>query len=129
MSDLQINFDFVNLVIFFVTFLCGIAIIYSLFFMITTTNFWFINLFNLEFFLESISDVGKIPTFVFKGLARLFFFYIFPVVFIATYPTMALLGKLRLADLGIMVITSGVFIVVSQLFWRYALSRYQSASS
>jgi len=118
-----------SLLSFGLLFVLGIFIFYNLFFIFTTTNFWFINLFNLNDLFDQVIDLGRYPVHIFKGGAKLFFVYIVPVAFIATFPVQALLGKIGLEMVIVAVLMSLVMFGVSQWFWQYALRHYQSASS
>jgi len=110
-------------------FVLGIFIFYNLFFIFTTTNFWFINLFNLNDLFDQVVDLGRYPVHIFKGGARLFFVYLMPVAFIATFPAQALLGQIGFEMVFVAILISLITFSVSQWFWQYALRHYQSASS
>jgi len=114
---------------FLLLFFLGIFIFYNLYFMMTTTNFWFIRIFNLEDLFDSLTAVGRAPVYVFKGGARLFFIYIIPVAFIATFPVQALLGRLDLRMILVAIVLALTFFYLSQKFWNFALRHYSSASS
>lgn len=107
----------------------ALFIFYNLFFLITTTNFWFVKLFNLEDLFDNIAHVGKFPVYIFKGGMRFFFVYILPVAFIATFPVQFLLGRgdLRLVLLGLLL--GIITFAFSEWFWRFALKHYSSASN
>jgi ABC-2 type transport system permease protein len=128
-SDLNISLTIGNLGGFLVVFISGLLIFYSLFYILATSNIWFINLFNLEFLCGSVVDAGKFPSYIFQGTFRAIFFYLIPVVCIATFPTLALMGKLSLPYIVLSVLTAVVFFTVSQILWRFALKHYSSASS
>lgn len=110
-------------------FALGIFIFYNLFFILTTTNFWFINLFNLQDLFNEIVDAGRFPVYVFKGGMRLFFICIIPIAFIATFPTQALLGRAGFEMVLMAILIGLAMFILSQKFWHFALRRYQSASS
>lgn len=114
---------------FLTLFLLGVLMFYCLFFLLATLSFWFTDLWNLEDLLESIVDVGRFPTYIFERGFRVVFFYILPVAFVATFPAQALLGQPSFSRLvtGCLLVV-GLFIA-SQLFWRYSLKNYTSASS
>ena len=115
--------------IFGLLFILGIFIFYNLFFIFTTTNFWFINLFNLDDLFSQVIDLGRYPVHIFRGGAKLFFVYLVPVAFIATFPVQALLGKAGFEMIFIGALIALLMFVTSQWFWQYALRHYQSASS
>jgi len=107
----------------------GLFIFYNLFFMITTTNFWFTNLFNLGDFCSEVIDVGRAPVYIFKNQARIIFIYFIPTAFISTFPVQALLGQIGSEMVLVGMIISLVLLIVSQAFWRFALRHYTSTGS
>lgn len=128
-SRLGVIFTLMPIVNFLALFLLGVLIFYCMFFLIATLSFWFTDLWNLEDLLESIVDIGRFPTYMFERSFRWLFFYVLPVAFVATFPAQALLGQpsfSRLVTGGILVVS---LFIVSQLFWKYSLKNYTSASS
>lgn len=112
-----------------ILFLMGLFIFYNFFFIIGTTNFWFIKIFNLENLFDSIMETGKFPSGIFTGLSKLVLIYLIPTVFIATFPTQALLGTRGVDLVGVGIIFSCVLFFISHKFWHFALRHYSSASS
>ena len=121
--SLQAFIGFVLLIIF------GVAIFYSLFFMFTTLTFWLQRVFNLEEFLTSVLNFGKAPVQVFTQGFLLFFIFIVPVAFVATFPTQVLLGKSGWELVLFGGIMALIFLFLSNKFWNFALKHYSSASS
>lgn len=110
-------------------FALGLFIFYSLFFMITTTNFWFTNLFNLGELYSEVIDVGRAPVYIFKNQARTLFTYFIPTAFISTFPVQALLGQIGLEMALVGMIIGITLLIISQVFWRFALRYYSSTGS
>ncbi len=109
--------------------LASLLIFYNLYFMLMTTNFWFINLFNIENIVDSFNDMGRYPVQIFQGALRVVFFYIIPLGFIATFPAEVLMGR-NIGFINIlMVILLVTTFTISQWFWNFAIKRYSSASS
>jgi ABC-2 type transport system permease protein len=109
--------------------LLGLVIFYNLLFFIATFSFWLVRQFNILDVMDSILDVGRYPTEVFKGLSKILFFYVIPVAYIATFPVKALLGKATVSDYVIGIFLALALFGISQWFWNFALKRYSSASS
>lgn len=118
-----------NWLAFVVLFLLGVTIFYNMFFMIITSSFWFIRLFNLRDLFDEITDVGSKPVYIFKGGLRFFFTFILPVAYIATFPVQALLGKISFVQILIGIFLAVVTSILSEWFWHFALKHYSSASS
>jgi len=128
-SRLEATLTLANMISFVLLFFIGVFIFYCLFFIMATMSFWFTDLWNLEDFLESIVDVGRFPTYIFEQGFRLIFFYVLPVAYVATFPTEALMG--RPSDLRIIagLMLGIILFIISQLFWKFSLKNYTSASS
>ena len=114
---------------FFAFFLAGLIVFYNIFFTVITTNFWLINVFNFNDIFDRFLSAGRYPVDVFKGRLKSFFAYVIPLGLIATFATEIFLGRARLVSIALalfMVVATSLF---SELFWRFALKHYQSASS
>lgn len=107
----------------------GLVIFYNLFFLITSLNIWFTNIFNLENLFDSLNDIGRFPISIFKGLANLLLIYIIPAAFVATFPAQALLGRGSFSLILLGLVLAVVTFWFSQKFWHFALRHYSSASS
>ena len=118
-----------SIVAFAVAFVSGLVIIYSLFFLLTTTNFWFIGIFNFDHLFMNAMDIATFPSQMFSGATNLIFVYLIPTLFIATLPTQILLGQISPVAALIPVAVAVVFYYLSQKFWNFALRHYSSASS
>lgn len=129
LTELGINPGINQWLLFGGLFLSGLGIIYNLFFMATTTNFWLTNLFNLQELFDGVVDLGRFPVYIFRGKWQLALIYFLPVAFISTYPTQALMGELDWSTLALGMILVFVTFTLSHLFWRFALKHYSSASS
>lgn len=129
LKNLGIPIHFENVLLAVLLFALGLFIFYCLFFTISTLSFWFINLFNLEDFFDSVINAGRYPSTIFQGGLRIIFFYILPVVFTATYPTQALLGRFNPLSVIQIVTAAALIFFISEWFWNFALKRYSSASS
>lgn len=125
----QFTPSLIQVVTFVFLILVGLFIFYNFFFTIMTTNFWFVNTFNLENLFESLVDVGRFPTQVFSGLLKIIFTYIAPVAYIATFPAQVLIGRGSWSLVIIALVLGVVSFIISQLFWNFALRHYSSASS
>lgn len=107
----------------------GMVIYYSMFLLIATLCFWLIQLEALEDLFDTMVTMGRYPTSIFEGGLRVIFFYLIPMVFVATFPVQVLLGKsgFELVVLGF--VMAAVFLFASNRFWNFALKHYSSASS
>ena len=123
--NLNINFLFFS----FLTIICSILILYSLWFLISTTTIWFIKTWNATEVLRSFLYVGRFPLNSFSFSLRIFFSIFIPIAFITTIPSEVLLGLAQAWKIFLEILISVIFITVSRRFWLFALKYYSSASS
>ncbi len=128
-SDLGAQPPFFAWLNFGLLFALGIFIFYNLFFILTTTNFWFTSLFNLGDLCSQMVDVGRAPVYVFRDKARLFFIYFIPTAFVSTFPVQALLGEIGFEMVLAGTLISVILLAASQWFWQFALRHYSSVGS
>jgi ABC-2 type transport system permease protein len=73
--------------------------------------------------------MGRFPTDIYqKGIQAILTFTI-PVVVLVTVPAKALMGLLSWQWVIFSFLISGIFLLGSLKFWKYALRQYSSASS
>jgi len=125
----QINLTFSFLALSLVTIICSICILYSLWFLISTTTIWFVKTWNATEVLRSFLYIGRFPLSSFSLSLRLFFSVFIPIAFITTIPSEVFLGISQLWKILIEIIVAMIFLLISRKFWLYALRFYSSASS
>jgi ABC-2 type transport system permease protein len=113
----------------FVFLAAGAAILYAIWFMLTTTAFWLVKVGNIPELFHSIFAAGRFPISAFPAWMRILLSFVVPIAFITTVPAQAALGRLDwvtgLESLAI----AGIFLAISRAFWRLAVRNYTSASS
>lgn len=107
----------------------ALAIVYAIWFMLTTTAFWFVRVENITELFNGVFRAGQFPVTVFPGWIRIFFTFVVPVAFITTVPAEALIGRVNGAAAATGVGVALILLIVARLFWRWAVSSYTSASS
>lgn len=107
----------------------SLAIFYSFNLILMTTGIWLVRVDNLWVLGESLTQISRFPMDIYSGALQRFFVYFVPLAFIATVPASQLKSGFdaRMVVLG--VVWAGFFFVAGRLFWRFALTRYTSASS
>ena len=123
--DLNVGF----LLLTTLTIFCSIIILYSLWFLISTTTIWFVKTWNATEVLRSFLYIGRFPLNSFSFSLRIFFSIFIPIAFITSIPSEVFLGLASLWKIFLEVFISGVFLLVSRKFWQFALKFYTSASS
>ena len=125
----QINFNLSFLTLCFITIVCSICILYSLWFFISTTTIWFVKTWNATEVLRSFLYVGRFPLNSFSFSLRIFFSVFIPIAFITSIPSEVFLGLSQSWKILLAIIVALVFLITSRKFWLYALKFYSSASS
>ena len=125
----QINLNIGLLILCLITLFCSILILYSLWFLISTTTIWFVKTWNATEVLRSFLYIGRFPLNSFSFSLRIFFSIFIPIAFITTIPSEVFLGLAQFWKIILELVISGIFIVVSRRFWLFALRYYTSASS
>ncbi len=125
----QININLGFLFLSLTTLLCSILILYSLWFLISTTTIWFVKTWNATEVLRSFLYVGRFPLNSFSFSIRIFFSIVIPIAFITTIPSEVFLGLAQLWEILLELIVSSIFLIISRRFWLFALKYYTSASS
>lgn len=103
--------------------------IYSVFLIISCSVFWFENIWNLDDLYREIMDVSKQPADIFTGFMKNIIIFVLPVALIASIPAQILLGKIGWQFSLIVFANSLILFIISRFFFRFALRRYESASS
>ena len=125
----KININLGFLILSLSTLLCSIVILYSLWFLITTTTIWFVKTWNATEVLRSFLYIGRFPLNSFSFSLRIFFSIFIPIAFITAIPSEVFLGLAQSWKIFLELVVSGIFLIVSRRFWLYALKFYTSASS
>ena len=125
----NISLNFWSLFILLLTLICSITILYSLWFLISTTTIWFVKTWNATEVLRSFLYIGRFPISSFSFYIRIFFSTFIPITFITTIPSEVILGLSPIWKICLEIFVSSIFLLVSRKFWKFALRFYTSASS
>ena len=118
-----------DVVMFIVSLCSSFVLIYALWMMLMTTSFWVIRIDDLSFVFNSFFETTRFPIGMYRGWLRVVLTYVLPAAFITSTPALSLLGKWNITTTAISIVLAGLFLWLSRLFWRFALSSYTSASS
>ena len=125
----QININLGFMLLSITTLFCSIVILYSLWFLISTTTIWFVKTWNATEVLRSFLYLGRFPLNSFSFSLRIFFSIFIPIAFITSIPSEVFLGISKSWEICLEVIVAVVFLYTSRKFWLFALKFYSSASS
>ncbi|MBI5356458.1 ABC-2 family transporter protein [Candidatus Collierbacteria bacterium] len=78
---------------------------------------------------RDLTSMARFPVDVYSAPVRIFLTYIVPVAFIMTVPAKSLMGLVSIPIFFISLLITFCSLLSSFFLWRYALSKYSSASS
>jgi ABC-2 type transport system permease protein len=107
----------------------ALVIVYAIWFMLTTTAFWFVRVENITELFNGVFRAGQFPVTVFPGWIRIFFTFVVPVAFITTVPAEALIGRFDQTAAATAAGVALLLLIAARLLWRWAVGSYTSASS
>jgi len=119
----------IDVLLFLLFSFCGIVLLYSIWYIVTTITIWFSRLNNIVDVLFTMSSITRYPPEMYREFSFYIFAFLLPLILIITTPTKFLLGRPDAASMIGLLIFSIVFFVASRKFWRFALRFYTSASS
>ena len=107
----------------------ALLVLYSIAILVVSIAFFAVRVDNLLYLFQSVFDVARWPSTIFRGALAILFTYVLPLALMTTYPALALLGRLRPATaLGALCGTLA-FAAFARLVWKLSIRRYTSASS
>jgi ABC-2 type transport system permease protein len=105
----------------------AVVILYSLWILTVAVAFYFVRIDNLTQLFNAVFDAARWPGDVFRGLFRMLFTFVIPLVLMTTTPAEALLGHLRArAFLGAVLGAAAAF-GISRSVWKRSIGHYTSA--
>jgi ABC-2 type transport system permease protein len=107
----------------------AIAILYAVWFALTTTAFWFVKVDNVSELFTAFFAAGRFPISAYPGWVRAVLTFVVPVAFLTTVPAEAASGLLRWPWAFASLAMATLLLGLSQWLWRTALAAYTSASS
>jgi len=130
LHKLQIQPSFPQIAGFLALAVCGVFLHYSLMMLLSATSFWTVRAQGIVWGYYNMFNISRIPDGAFRGMFRMVFTFVLPMTLVANVPAKALLLRMSSPQPVLMLVgmTIGWFIV-SELFWRFSLRRYTSASS
>jgi ABC-2 type transport system permease protein len=110
--------------------LAGILIHYSLMFLLSSVAFWTVRAQGIVWGYYSFFNVARLPDAAFKGFFKAFFTFAIPMLLVANVPAKLLLNQLQSPGPMLLLVGMGcACFAISELFWRFSLRHYTSASA
>jgi ABC-2 type transport system permease protein len=111
--------------------LAGIAIHYSLMFLLASISFWTVRAQGIVWGYYNLFNIARMPDEAFRwGIFRAVFTFVVPMLLVSNVPVRVLADKIEGPGLLLsLVLMSVVCFAVSEWGWRISVRRYTSASS
>jgi len=117
--------------LYVVAILFGVAVHYAVMFFLATIAFWIVRAQGLIYGYYNVFNIARFPDVVFRGVFRVIFSYLIPVILVANVPSRLLARSFDSPWNGLAQLAGATCFVViaTRMFWHFALRRYASASS
>lgn len=108
----------------------GVMIHYSLMFLLATISFWTVRAQGIVWGYYNLFNIARLPDTAFRGVYRMMFTWVLPVLLVSNVPARLILAKLESAQSVLLMLgLAAVCFGFSEVVWRWSLARYTSASS
>ena len=110
---------------------CGILIHYCIMLVFSAASFWMVRSQGLIHGYYSLFNIGRYPDTVYRGLFKLVFSWLIPVIIVANIPARLLIHAAENPWPSLLQLTVATIFMVSatRILWNSALRQYSSASS
>jgi ABC-2 type transport system permease protein len=108
----------------------GVVIHYSLMFLLASVAFWTVRAQGIIWGYYNLFNIARMPDAAFRGFFKVFFRFAIPMLLVSNVPVKLLTRQLdNPVEICWLAGMSGVCFAVSELFWRFSVKHYTSASS
>lgn len=128
MISLHVQINLLSIVLFLGLSLFSLSIFYSLSYIVITFTIWYPRLSNLSDFLYSALGISRYPKIMFQELQGYIFFLVLPITLTVTVPVQYIFHKVSTIDTLLLIGFGTGFLLISHVFWKFALRFYTSAS-
>jgi ABC-2 type transport system permease protein len=119
-----------QIIVFLLLCLVGILIHYSLMFLLASISFWTVRAQGIVWGYYNLFNLARMPAEAFQGFFRAFFTFAIPMLLVVNVPVQVLLNRLTSPGPLFLLLGAGcVCFVISELFWRFSVRHYTSASA
>ena len=109
----------------------GILIHYSIMLIFSASSFWMIRSQGLIYGYYSLFNIGRYPDTIYRGLFKLVFSWLVPIIIVANIPSRLLIHAAENPWPMLIQLAAATFFMVgaTRFMWNAALKHYSSASS
>jgi len=120
----------VQIIGFLILCVAGIFIHYSLMFLLSSVAFWTVRSQGIVWGYYNLFNIARLPDGAFHGFFKAFFRFVLPMLLVANVPVKLLIQRLESPlEMLLLVAMTGVCYAASELFWRWSIKHYTSASA
>ena len=109
--------------------LSGSVLFYAFNLVLMTTGIWLVRVDNLFILSESVTNVARFPVDIYNLGIRWVLTYAIPLALLSTVPARQLVKGFDAGGLVLGVAWAIALLLAARFFWRFALTKYSSASS
>lgn len=129
LADAAVNISLVTIIAALVYSVIGTAILYSIFFVLSTVAIWTKRAGFASDIFFNLWEFMRLPGSVYGYLSRVIFTYIFPILLICSVPVDVFLNRSDAETMITAAIIAVIWFAASILFWNRSIKSYTSASS
>ena len=131
LANLEIVPSVSSVLLYCVALAFGGAIHYAIMLALAAVSFWIVRAQGLVYGYFNFLQIARYPDAIFPRAFRFIFGWIVPVIIVANIPARLLVKPLDnpMCLMFHLTIAGSAALLISRLFWRFALRRYSSASS
>lgn len=129
LGKMGIIISLLNIVLYGFLILASVVLAYSLWLISVTFSFWFGRIREIHEVFISVFAIAKYPVDIFPNQLKILLTYFIPLGVLVTIPARFLLKTIEPKFLIFSFLISFFVLFLSNLFWRFGLKHYQSASS
>lgn len=119
----------VNVVKYLVMMIAAVVLIYSVFFLLQMSSFWFVKTESLTTLFENLWDYNNMPMQIYGKRIAAIGIFIVPLFAISNFPIMCFVGTIKTSMFIWGIVAAILFMIVSRVVWKKAIKHYSSASS
>ena len=110
--------------------LVGLSVHYSVMFILACISFWTVRAQGIVWGYYNLFQLARLPDEAFRGTFRAVFSFIIPVLLVSNVPVKVVIQKLSSPwEIAWLLSLSALVFWASELFWRWSVKHYASASS
>jgi len=118
-----------HIILYLLLLISGLLLRYSLGFLVMASALWIVRADALYSLYNYIASLAQYPLSIYQGGVRLFFTLVIPIIVIANYPALSLIGRLSFPFVVLALAITFFFLLISRYIFFLGLRSYTSASS